>query len=260
MGLPSYRRLFEKKYRYKASCSLCHIRGGGSQFNDYGKYFLRLGANIKAFLLLEKKDTDRDGSLNLEEIQAKSNPGDPRSTPEKPGDWLSRIEEDALPLKQLKQLFPGIKKFSTLEGMIYKEHVSIIEKSLGEELLDEDKVPTFYFAIEKKKKKLKRVGVALFVSSTKKKKDLITALGIDLKGKITKVLLVKNKVDKSLSKKEFLEQFIGKTVKDDFKVGEDLTAPVKEREGSAQLVATTVKKGLLTIHVVFTKPRKRPVP
>src|SRR3990170_5244638 len=80
-SFPAKRRLFELKYGYKTVCNQCHVDGGGSDNNDYGLDFHRNGQNLAAFPEIETKDSDGDGSSNLAEIQAKSNPGDPRSTP-----------------------------------------------------------------------------------------------------------------------------------------------------------------------------------
>lgn len=97
-ALPTYDRMFEQQYKYSPNCLSCHILGGGSQTTSYGKDFLRYGANLKAFDNIAQKDSDGDGFSNLEEIQARSNPGDSKSTPKKPGDWLAiSREEESFP-------------------------------------------------------------------------------------------------------------------------------------------------------------------
>lgn len=51
-------------------------------------------------------DSDQDGFVNLDEIQAKSNPGDPRSTLSNPGDWLAELGEVPVPEKAPTQALP----------------------------------------------------------------------------------------------------------------------------------------------------------
>ena len=75
-ALPSYKRLWEKKYAYATSCTLCHSKGGGSQLNGYGEDFQRFGMTPASFLTIEKRDSDKDGISNINEITGKSNPGD----------------------------------------------------------------------------------------------------------------------------------------------------------------------------------------
>ena len=144
-ALPSHRRLWERKYGTTTSCTLCHSKGGGSQLNSYGEDFQRFGMTPATFVTIEKRDSDKDGAVNIDEIVAKSNPGDFLSTPQKPTDWLSRIEESMLPLDELKKIFPGIEKFSALEGTLFPEQAKEIEKDLNKKLAEVDSVPTFYF-------------------------------------------------------------------------------------------------------------------
>ena len=140
-ALPSYKRLWEKKYSYTTSCTLCHSKGGGSQLNAYGEDFQRFGMTPSAFTSIENRDSDKDGSTNRVEINSKSNPGDFSSTPEKTTDWLSRIEESLLPIDELKKIFPDTAKFSALEGTLFKEQLKEIEKDLNKKLSESDSVP-----------------------------------------------------------------------------------------------------------------------
>ena len=97
-ALPVYDQMFEQQYQYSPNCLSCHILGGGSQTTSYGKDFLRSGANLKALESIAQKDSDSDRFSNLEEIKARSNPGDSKSTPQKPGDWLAiSREEESFP-------------------------------------------------------------------------------------------------------------------------------------------------------------------
>jgi len=94
-ALPAYDRLFKQQYQYSTNCAACHMRGGGSQNTGYGRDFLGAGANLEAFDRIAKMDSDGDSFANLDEIQARSNPGDSRSTPDNPGEWLGAADQPA---------------------------------------------------------------------------------------------------------------------------------------------------------------------
>ncbi len=70
------------------SCDLCHtddwaLNPYGTDYNDYGN-------NRAAFGLIENLDSDGDGSLNIEEINALTMPGDPTDSPAQaePNYWV----------------------------------------------------------------------------------------------------------------------------------------------------------------------------
>lgn len=247
-ALPSSRRLFEAKYGYKTVCELCHEKGGGSSSNDFGKAFLRSGANFPAFTKIEKKDSDGDGAANLEEIQAKSNPGDPRSTPQKPGDWLAEAGRVPVPEKPLKELFKEAEAFAVVEGSLNEAQVTFVQSNTGESLTEDDKVPTFYFAIAQGK----RFAVAQFVRVEGKKHPMSVAVAVDIKGQIRAVKVLKSEEDKRLGDETFLNQFVSKTYGDPFKIGTDLTA-VAGQEALSQTFATEIRKALWMVQAVFSK-------
>ncbi|MBI5743583.1 MAG: hypothetical protein HY952_03455 [Elusimicrobia bacterium] len=251
-ALPAYKKLWEKKYNYNMSCAICHTKGGGSELTGYGKDFQRFGISPAALKAIEERDSDGDGFTNIKEIRAKSNPGNLNSTPANPTGWLDGIEASALPLKQLQDLFPGFKKFSVLEGTLLDKQVLQIEKDLDKKLPDEDKAPTFYFALREAQGKLQRTGVALFITPGGEESGLIVAVGMDLGGKVTKVSLAKNEVSKKLADKYFLAQFAGKAAGDPVATGKDIR-PVPELEKPSELVAQAVKEALLISRAVFAK-------
>lgn len=251
-ALPAYPRLFEQQYEYRPSCSLCHIRVADPQGVGYRKDFMRAGKNLKALGLIAQKDSDGDGVLNLDEIQARSNPGDPLSVPNDPGNWLADVKGRALPTKRLKQLFAEIEKFSATEGKLSDEQIQSVEETLGKPLLDTDRVPTFYFAVSEVDGKLKRIGVASFVSQRGPNGDLTIAVAVNTKSAITKVLLLRHKETEAPAEKIFLQQFAGKTYLDAFKVGKDVI-PFQGEEAISQAVATGVRKYLLIARATFAR-------
>ncbi len=255
-ALPSYKRLWEKKYGYATSCTLCHSKGGGSQVNSYGEDFQRFGMTPGAFATIENRDSDKDGALNIAEIKSKSNPGDFLSTPQKPTEWLSHIEESMLPLDELKKIFPEVVKFSTLEGTLYPEQTKAIEKDLNKKLIEGDTVPTFYFAVKDQDSKPVRIGVALFSTPSSNPEKLIVGIGVDLAGKIKSVILIKNKLSKNLDDKNFLNQFKEKTAESSLLISKDIQPASASLVAESDMVIEAVKKSLLIMRVVFNKNKK----
>lgn len=247
-ALPSSRRLFEAKYGYKVTCALCHEKGGGSSSNDYGKAFLRAGANGPAFAKIEARDSDDDGVSNGQEIQSRSNPGDPRSIPDKAGDWLADAGKVPIPDKPLKALFPGAEAFAAVEGSLNQTQVALVQEKTGEPLTDDDTVPTFYFAIAQGK----RYGVAQFVRVEGKKQPMSVAVALDTKGRITAVKVLKSDDDTRFPEEPFLAQFVGKTTTDSLTVGTDVT-PVSGAEALSQTFSTEIRKALWIVQAVFGK-------
>ena len=255
-ALPSHKRLWERKYGYKVSCMLCHSKGGGSQLSPYGEDFQRFGMTPAAFASIEQRDSSKNGFTNIDKIRAKANPGDPLSTPSKPTDWLSRIEESMMPLDELKKIFPDVDKFSLLDGTLFPEQIKEIEAKLGSKLSDADTVPTFYFAIKEQDKKFLRVGVAVFLTSSRNPEKLIAGIGVDLSGKIKNLVLIKNKLNDGLNETKFLAQFNGKSLESPLQIKKDLEPANTKLVTESEQVAEAARKSLLTISAVFNKSKK----
>lgn len=254
LALPAYKRLFQKKYNYEMSCYLCHSQGGGSALGRYGKDFKRRGMTFMSFGKLEDMDSDKDGSKNLAEILARSNPGDKVSTPENPGDWLERIEESFIPREQLVQIYPDASSFSIIEGSLNDKQIQGIETSLGRKLVDAETVPTFYFAFAGSKKDARRIGLAMFVTPVGKDGLMSVGVGIGLNGTVQNLIIYKSKEDQNIFQGQFLSQFEGKAMKDAFKVGQDVS-PVPGEEKLSATFSESVKLSLLTMYQVFAKRR-----
>ncbi len=247
-ALPVYSRIFQAKYGYRVGCNLCHTAGGGSTTTDYGRDFLRAGANFGAFSKLEGRDSDGDGSPNLDEIKRKSNPGDARSLPKAPGDWLGEADKVPVPQKDLKQLFADADAFAALEGSLKAAQVGGVEAQLGLKLTDEDKVPTFYFALKAGKK----YAVAQFVSVATPKGPMSVAVALDTRAAVTAVRILKNPDDKAVEGAAFLKQFRGKRQGDALLVGKDIVS-ASGNQSLSQEVATAVHKASAIMNAVFGK-------
>jgi len=70
------------------TCDSCHRtidygRKKGDTLTPYGRDYLKAGRNAAALAAIAKLDSDGDGVANAAEIDAKTNPGDPQSAPNK---------------------------------------------------------------------------------------------------------------------------------------------------------------------------------
>lgn len=251
-ALPVYERLYRKKYGYKVSCYVCHSQGGGSAPGAYGKEFKRNGLRFSTYGKIEDKDSDKDGFKNLAEILAKSNPGDRRSTPENPGDWMERIEEEFIPREQLVMLYPEATKFSIVEGTLNAKQIKFIESSLSRKLIETETVPTLYFAFTGKGKEAKRIGLAMFGSPPGKKGRMFIGIGIALNGAVNKLVIYKSKEDKKIFQGNFLSQFEGKNLKSSFELGQGVV-PIEGEEKISAGFSDRIKLALLIMYQVFAR-------
>lgn len=111
---PSFAKQYKNQFGYMPSCNACHVDGGGSPLNAYGKSFEQAGQNAAAFTLIAATDSDGDGASNADEGAAKSNPADAASTPDKPGNWLST--ENLIP-KPVQKAFAEVKTYKPLDAL-----------------------------------------------------------------------------------------------------------------------------------------------
>jgi len=252
-SFPAKRRLFELKYGFKTVCNQCHIDGGGSENNDYGIAFHRQGQNLAAFSKIEVLDSDGDGFSNLEEIKATSNPGDPRSTPKKPGNYMQDQVETFIPKKNLQKLFTNASQFKAVEGIILEEKKSQLEKKIGLSLNEDEQVPTFFEAYAKSGEKL---GVGLLFASMEHHKHTFGGVALDNDGKIIQVVIFKQQEKKGLKLDIFLKQFQGKTPANQFVVGKDV-ASIPNFPIFSQKISDFVKKSVWIIQEFYLSGEKQ---
>lgn len=236
-AIPPYAQLFKAKYRYRPNCTLCHDRASWEP-TEYGKMFHELGRNMDALTAMEKLDPDGDGSLTEQEIQAKSNPGDPRSTPQRVGPWLKATAPVAPPAQHLRALFAESKKYKLHDEPLNAQQVKNIERQLNESLRDEEKYPV-YFAVGSDHEPQ---GFALYASTAEKEKPcfFLAGYGLNPEGTISvsgiRMLACPHK---ALTQSNYLAQFSGKSV-------EGLGAvkpPKNDLEKISKEIAASVRRG-----------------
>jgi mono/diheme cytochrome c family protein len=247
-ALPAYSRLYQAKYGYRPSCGACHTSGGGSAVTEYGRDFLRAGANANAYTKIETKDSDGDGATNAAEISGKSNPGDAKSVIGSVGDWLEGTDAVPVPTAELKKLFPAADSFSAVEGTLSAAQVASAEARSGSKLSAEDRLPTFYFAIRDGKK----TGVAQYVSAPTVAGPVSLAVVMDASGVVTAVFVLKNPADDGIEDAAWLAQFRGKRLADAATLSRSVSAAPGAEEASRS-VAGAVARAIAIISAVFSR-------
>lgn len=115
LAAPSLARLYQQEYGYAPSCAACHTDGGGSALNAFGKDFKAAGKHRAALAAIASKDSDGDGIANAIEARARANPGDRRSTPAKPGEWL---DINSLVPREIRQHFATTRDWVTRDALL----------------------------------------------------------------------------------------------------------------------------------------------
>ncbi len=133
-AMPAYARAYKQESGYMPSCNACHTDGGGSKLDSFGEAFKAAGKNMAAFSKIATKDSDGDGVSNSAEMLAKSNPGDKKSTPKNPGNWLDIA---SLIPREVRHAFPGVLTWLPQDALLTKADIAAAKK-MGVELSADD--------------------------------------------------------------------------------------------------------------------------
>lgn len=173
---PLFARLYQQQYGYTPSCNACHRDGGGSELNPYGDDFKAAGSGLAAFAPIAAKDSDGDGLGNATEAKARANPGDRRSTPAKPGDWLDTA--NLIP-REVQRVFPGVTSYKPMDTLLTPAEIERAA-ALGV-ALDENDENTIYVAVAEGR----AVGTAIIVPVTRGEAQFFVLLATDRQLKVT---------------------------------------------------------------------------
>lgn len=114
-----------------SNCDSCHFltdhgRKQGNTLTPFGRDYLKNGRNSSAFAAIAAIDSDGDGASNIFELEARTNPGDPQSAPDKKTAAFFIASYDELVKKgiatQEQTIFVNVSKskdgdsYSTLRG------------------------------------------------------------------------------------------------------------------------------------------------
>ncbi len=143
LATPATARLYQHEYGYTPSCNACHSAGGGSELNQFGKDLKAAGHNRQAFAKIAAKDSDGDGVANALEAKAKANPGDKRSTPKSPGNWL---DPNSLIPREVREQFAAVRQWMTRDAVLTDDDIKAAA-TMGAKLSKADE-NTIYIPLE----------------------------------------------------------------------------------------------------------------
>lgn len=202
-AMPSFARAYKNETGYMPSCNACHLDGGGSRLDSYGEDFKRAGKNTAAFSAIANKDSDRDGFSNGVEMLAKSNPGDKKSTPKAPGDWL---DINSLIPREVRQAFPGVLTWLPKDALLTASDIAAA-KRLGATLSADDDNTIYIPLVERRP-----AGTGLIFPARYQGNDFFLLMTTDRQLNIAKVSVLH--ADKVPSAKDLAiyQQFVGQAV------------------------------------------------
>jgi hypothetical protein len=159
--------------------------------------------------------------------------------------------------KYLLELFPEATTFLKRQDSYTPEQVRAIEAYLGFELYPEDKNPEFYIAIDESGGQRRLLGVAIFIDPRVQSRLLEgtvvrmeVGVSVDARGRIHRVRLYDYRGDRRLTQPEFLDQFVGMNLEDDFTVGpQKAIKPVPSEPEESQLVANAAREALYLMQI-----------
>ena len=255
-AVPTFQQLYRRHEKVQvASCLICHTGGAGGKLNDYGRAFLKAGGDWKAFDAIAREDSDGDGAANADEAKAGANPGDPPSTPKKPGAWAAGIKpEDTMPLEDLAAMAPQAGRFEVREAELSAADRAAVEKALGGAPLGpEDLVTTLYFPVNTAVTPPVRTGVIVFSADALADGLFLSGLALGADGRVQKAsgnLFAPTGRDPA---KELAKQLVGKSADSPLAVGRDLKA-IKGRKKFSEAAARSWRKHLLIVARLLAAP------
>ena len=242
-ALPSSSRLYQNEYGYRPSCQACHLLGGGSRLNNYGNDFLKAGRTLQAFVKIAQVDSDGDGVINAVEAEKKSNPGAKKSTPSNPQDWLKGVQGVFIPKEDLQKLYPEITEYKGLEGRLSDEQMKKAS-SFGVTLVDDDRVPTFYFPIKNKK----RIGIAQIMTVEGPKGTLGIGIAVALSGSIQNVIPLNSKNYPNVSSLAIFQSLRQQSIRE-----KEILPSVIAKSEVEKKILEGVRRAVVAMRVVFSR-------
>jgi len=162
----------------------------------------------------------------------------------------------------LGDLFPEATDFLARKVVYTDAQVASIEKTLGFKLYPEDKEPTFYIAVKDVAGKRQLLGVAIFIDPRLQPRvlggsvlRLEVGIGVNTRGEIHRIRVFDYRGNLALTRPEFLDQFRGMKLDDEFKVGGKIKIAADEKEES-QLVANAAKEALYLMKISLGRSQK----
>ena len=246
---PVHRRFAQAEYGKAPRCEMCHTRGGGSRRNSFGEAWQSAGESIKAFRVIAADDADGDGHSNNAEITKGSNPGDPKSTPDKPGRRYKRRQRLPIPREQLVLVFPSVTGMEALEKTLTPEQVRKIEQRAKTELTPEAHYPTLYFGVVDGR----RVAVGLFSHFLVAGERFSILVGIGTDGKTRKVAMFRAGNDTTDAYADYLRCLAGRPADAIPDPGQSGCPILAGKKRAQRAIAAAVRGALWSVRTLFAK-------
>jgi len=167
------------------------------------------------------------------------------------------VHETEFPEQKLRAIFPEAKKFVQRLPILTLDQIESIEMELGMQqppLRPEDVEPIFYIPISEAKQPM---GLVWFVNAESPNGVIEGGVGLNMRGKVIKVVIYEHNESDAIAGEAFLKQFIGMGIDDAFKVGVDVET-INGHEDAANAVALMPKKTLVTSYALFGKEKLKP--
>ena len=131
-----------------------------------------------------------------------------------------------------------------------------MKRTLGINSERRDLKPIFYIPINDANKP---IGLILFVDVEGPSGIIEGAVGLNMRGKVVKVVVYEHKESDAIASEKFLKQFVGMGIDNAFKVGEDIET-IDGDDAASNAVALIPKKTLVMSYALFLKQEPKPVP
>lgn len=156
------------------------------------------------------------------------------------------------PDRAMSRLFPSAGDYRTIDVKISPQALARIEKGLGKALGPGERANWIFYAITGRKGEI--IGHVLTDAERGQHGTIEIVLGLGVDGKVATIYIQRSRErDKALKSKEFLDQFIGKTVADPLRLGEDIKAG---RSVATEQTAFGVRKMLVMYDELKGNPQE----
>ncbi|MBA2124494.1 hypothetical protein B9J78_06160 [bacterium Unc6] len=156
------------------------------------------------------------------------------------------------PERTMTKIFPQAKDYRTVDIKISKEKLDIIEERLGSKLLPGQREQYQYYEMIGAKGNL--LGHTIAAAQRGEFGVIEFIFGLDINRKINGIYIQRARErDKEFKKREFLEQFMGKSLIDKIQLGEDIKA--RNTVGTAAVILG-VRKELITFDELVRSKKK----
>lgn len=160
------------------------------------------------------------------------------------------------PDKTMSRLFPDARDYQTVTKKVTAAAVRRIEQQLGTALDESEKAEfNFYDLRTRRGGKAVSVGTAMALAGRGEYGVIEVVIGLDPSGTIRSVYIQRSRerTNKVIQSRSFLDQFTGKTVQDPLAFGKDLSKPAGGGL-AAETVRLTIRKMLLFHHALAAEP------